>query len=373
MGNVVSSNPNINRRWVKMSNRWRKKIEKIYRADKAKITWLESMYFINNAEFCIAKGIDGTEIFLGLRNDGTEVAIKRISKCNNYQCLKNEEHILRLPGLDYPFITRYIEFVEDDQFGYLCVQLFEHTLDEYIRVCPEYQLYNIVRSILKSLKVLHDQRIFHWDLKPQNFWIDITRRVRLAGFGLCRWSPDEETTLYTGRAEAKNWMANETLTVEDNGPLNWSTDIQGAGMLIDYVLSRGQHQFHISIHKRTYNLDQDFKGVLAKDLIEWMTDPNPNNRPGVQNCLNHPFLWSPIKKLEYLINIGKRKEVAMFKEASQDSISSLEAYAADGYFRGWKNKFPADLVKMMDGKKKEPCYTDNAFGLLRFIRNAQEH
>ncbi|XP_062292946.1 serine/threonine-protein kinase/endoribonuclease IRE1-like [Scomber scombrus] len=253
------------------------------------------MYFINNAEFCIAKGIDGTEIFLGLRNDGTEVAIKRISKCNNYQCLKNEEHILRLPGLDYPCITRYIEFVEDDQFGYLCVQLFEHTLDEYIRVCLEYQLYEIVRSILKSLKVLHDQRVFHWDLKPQNFWIDITRRVRLAGFGLCRWSPDEETTLYTGRAEAKNWMANGTLTGEDNGPLNWSTDIQGAGMLIDYVLSRGQHQFHISIHERKYNLDQDFEGVLAKDLIEWMTDHNPNNRPGVQDCLNHPFLWSPKK------------------------------------------------------------------------------
>ncbi|CAK6977286.1 serine/threonine-protein kinase/endoribonuclease IRE1-like [Scomber scombrus] len=240
MGYVLSSNTNINRRWVQISITWREKFEKMFRADKAKITWVGSISYINDAEFCIAKGHDGTEIFLGLRTDGTELAIKRTSKLNNYQCLKNEEHILRLPGLDYPCITRYIEFVEDDKFGYLCVQLFEHTLDEYIRVCPEYQLYNIVRSILKSLKVLHDQSVFHWDLKPQNFWIDVTERVRSAGFGLCCWSPDEETTLYTGRADAKSWMANETLTGEDNGPLNWSTDIQGAGMLIDYVISRGQ-------------------------------------------------------------------------------------------------------------------------------------
>ncbi|XP_053192703.1 serine/threonine-protein kinase/endoribonuclease IRE1-like [Scomber japonicus] len=279
----------INRRWVKISNRWGGKLEKIFRAGKATKT-IEGINYIDDAEFCIAKGIDGSEIFLGLRTDGTEVAIKRISKLNNYQCLKNEADILRLPGLDYPCITRYIEFVEDDQFGYLCVQLFEHTLDEYIRVCPEYQLYQIVCSILKSLKVLHDQGIFHWDLKPQNFWIDVTGRVRLAGFGLCRWSPDEETTLYTGRAEPKNWMANETLTGEDNRPLNWSTDIKAAGILIDYVLSRGQHQFHISIHENKYNLDE-----LAKDLIEWMIDMNPNNRPGVQDCLNHPFLWSPKK------------------------------------------------------------------------------
>ncbi|XP_053192704.1 serine/threonine-protein kinase/endoribonuclease IRE2-like [Scomber japonicus] len=229
-----------------------------------------------------------------------------------------------------------------------------------------------IEALIFRLVVDRSYILLQFYLSINNIW-NVTGRVRLAGFGLCRWSPDEETTLYTGRAEPQNCMASETLTGEDNGPLNCTTDIKAAGMLVDYVLSRGQHQFNISIHERKYNLDQDFEGVLAKDLIEWMTDKNPNNRPGVQNCLNHPFLWSPKKKLEYLINIGKMEDVAMFKGASQTLISSLEAYAPLGYFRGWKNKFPADLVELMDGKKKEPCYTDNAFGLLRFIRNAQEH
>ena len=176
MGNLLSSyakTANICR-WVKISIRWREKYGEFVRADISRITKVGSLCYWNDADFCIAKGIDGSDIFLGLRTDGTEVAIKRISKLNNYQCLKNEEDILRLPGLDYPCITRYIEFVEDDQFGYLCVQLFEHTLDEYIRDCTEYQLCKIVHSILKSLEVLHDQGIFHWDLKPQNFWIGKT-------------------------------------------------------------------------------------------------------------------------------------------------------------------------------------------------------
>ena len=165
------------RRWCQNNKRWREGLKKVVEADEAALTRAEGIYYLNDPEFCIAKGIDGIEIFLGLRDDGTEVAIKRISKHHiNYQLLENEEEILRLPGLDHSFIVRYIDSVEDDNFRYLCLQLFEYTLDEYIKDCPEDKLYRIMRFILKAVKVLHDQDppIFHWDLSPQNFWIGKT-------------------------------------------------------------------------------------------------------------------------------------------------------------------------------------------------------
>lgn len=160
------------------SKRWREELVAVeaFRANKTEITQLGCgyIYYRNDPKFCIAKGIDGTEIFLGLSDDGIEVAIKRMSKDHvNYRHLKDEDEILRLPGLKSTFIVQRRYFTEDEKCGYLCVQLFENTLEEYINDCPEAKLYQIMRFILKAVKLLHgqDPPIFHQDVSPQTFWI----------------------------------------------------------------------------------------------------------------------------------------------------------------------------------------------------------
>ncbi|XP_023250502.1 serine/threonine-protein kinase ppk4-like isoform X2 [Seriola lalandi dorsalis] len=172
-------------------------------------------------------------------------------------------------------------------------------------------------------------------------------------------------------------MARETLAVEADIPYKSSTDIQVAGMLIYYNLSGGHHPFgdkpyeyEYNIHEGKYNLER-VQDMVAKDLIEWMIHEEPKKRPEVEQCLIHPFFWTKERRVDYLRRIGNREEVANYRNADQELICSLEEWAGDGSFKLWKNKFPPELVRKMDGKKK--AYNENTLGLLRFIRNLHEH
>ncbi|CAL8366236.1 unnamed protein product [Boreogadus saida] len=334
-------------KWVPISEKWSEKLEKL--SKKEDVVKVGSIIFVNNDEFRIAKGSDGTEVFLGLRDDGTEVAVKRMSR-SNYQVLKNEESFLRLPKLDHPFIVRYMDFAEDENFGYLALQLCECTLEEFLRdEVPDERKRKLVEEVLSSLSVLHGQtpQIIHRDLKPQNVLLDVCGKARLADFGISRRLPIGQTSLQTKGAGTKCWMARENIDEDVDVPCKMSADIQVAGMLTYYILSGGHHPFgkkiecEYNVYRGQYSLEH-VRDVIAKNLIEWMINKNPKERPRVKQCLAHPFFWFRLRKIEYLKSIGNEEEVRNYKATDKLLLDELDRDVGEASWKDWKQKVRGD-------------------------------
>ncbi|XP_030194424.1 serine/threonine-protein kinase/endoribonuclease IRE1 isoform X21 [Gadus morhua] len=297
---------------------------------------------------------------------------------SNYQVLRNEESFLRLPKLDHPFIVRYMDFAEDENFGYLALQLCECTLDEFIRDdVPEEQKRKLVKEFLSSLSVLHGQtpQIIHRDLKPQNVLLDVCGKARLADFGISRRLPIGQTSLHTRGAGTKCWMARETIDEDVDVPCKTSADIQVAGMLTYYILSGGHHPFGRGCRCESNILDglyslEHVQDLIAKDLVKWMINKNPIERPTVQQCLAHPFFWSTSSKIDYLKSIGNEEEVRNYRATDKCLLDELDRDVGEASWKDWKQKFPREIVKKLDGKGT--C-SENTAGLLRFIRNLLQH
>ena len=88
-------------------------------------------HFSNLKPFLLGKG-SGTTIYVGIMEDSSEVAVKRMLKACE-ESAKNEIEILsRTDTKKSPFIVSYRHFHRDDNFIYPILDLCEETLREHI-------------------------------------------------------------------------------------------------------------------------------------------------------------------------------------------------------------------------------------------------
>lgn len=309
-------------RWNQSSIKHRSAIEEL-RKDPSKIK-VGNIYFSRNN--IIEPGSSGIQVYLGLKEDGTEVAIKRITKNPlNNKNFENELKHLQDLNLESKNIVRYVDFAEDDDFYYLALQLCECDLENYMKEHKnkDIALKKIVEGVFLGLKYLHHAEVIHRDIKPKNVLIDSGNNVRLADFGLSR-KLEEGSTVFTMKAGTRGWEAVETLDPSGNSGYKKSSDVQVAGMLVYYILSDGKHPFDVNnskdretnIKEGTYSLD-GVCDIVAQDLIKRMININPTQRPTIDEVLQHPYFWDDDRKDAVLRKLGDREEVQFYGTLKQ--------------------------------------------------------
>ena len=271
-------------------------------------------------EFSVGKGCMGTSVYIGLHDDGSEVAVKRILADVYESSVKSVEveiaNLVDLKTSDH--IVNYRDFISGDPFSYVILDLCEETLADYVWTHSKQFLERrgpiIIKEILTGLHALHNgvKKVLHRDLKPRNILVDHEGRMRLADFGVSTILDNETTSLHTDTKGTLGWIAAESIKEREDGKVTFKkkSDVQVVGMICFYILTKGEHPFG-AVHERMLNIKngnpvnmQKLSDPNARRFVSWLISHKIEDRPYVEQALEDDYLQVPPGKEKMLCHVN---------------------------------------------------------------------
>ena len=352
--------------------------------------------YIGNGSFSIVfPGID--------EKDGREVALKRLEKARLEETnqLKREiESLLKLS--DCPNVVNYVSCVGDFNFQYIVMELMEGTLDAYLDLeQASNETAKICFDISSGIKYLHDNKVLHRDLKPQNILYKTKPKlvVKIADFGLsknldeAKSSHSSSGTVTHSRAGTRCWKAPELLK---KNPKKHSeeSDIFSCGLLFHYILANKKHPFGdsestapVDTQTTEENIRINRMGLCssltpeAAHLLTKMLSARPQRRPKASSLQRFPFFWDDREKRAFLTAIGNQKVIEEPRPIIYRLLTDVEKHIEDVCSKPWRNvgwdscisDIYDDVTRPDHARKHTAEQKKSAAELIRFIRNSYNH
>lgn len=284
---------------------------------------------IDNQYFLVKKlGRGGSsDVYLAKDEFDNEFAIKIIRKSkenqnSNSTCELQKEFFVMEMLNKHPNILKCHNFVYD---GDLCVDgltakikynvlesCSNGTLSSFIRrngSIPEQFVRFLAHQMSSTILFLHESRIVHLDIKPQNVLLDEYFNTKLADFGSCE-ADISCTGMWDRRKGTPKYMAPEVEDFSNPHPYDmYAADVYSLGVTI-YVMLTGKtpnHNTPICDQSSTNwidAVDENSEGsrLLSKgnlfdygyseelvSLLESMINHDPAKRPNMSEVWNHSW------------------------------------------------------------------------------------
>lgn len=195
-------------------------------------------------------------------------------------------------------------------------ELFERIVDDDFEL-TEKKAAIFMRQICEGVEYMHNQRIVHLDMKPENILCASrsSNRIKLIDFGLAReLSDDEPLRVMFGTPD---FAAPEVLAYDT---VSLATDMWSVGVIC-YVLLSGLSPFMgdndmetmANVTRATYDFDDaafDPISDLAKDFISKLLIREQNNRLKPSECLQHAWLQRGGAQLEASVRSRRESNVS---------------------------------------------------------------
>ena len=382
------------------------------------------------------RGCHGTVVYSG-KLGKRPVAVKRMLSSMYDVANKEVELLIRSDG--HPNVVRYFAQERCRDFVYLALELCTTTMDGAIRKMKSQESgHNVLSSNTSSVRFLselvsavahlHDIRIVHCDIKPQNILMIENsgkssadepstngRRLgdwspKLSDMGLGRKISDStssigigaSTIFSVGYGESQNlssmqgagtqgWRAAELLQklAGVTGRVNdrdvavrcgRMVDVFALGCVFFYTLTLGSHPFGDFFEREKCILNGDPKNLKllkkqleAYDLVRQMIGKDPEKRPTLRGCQEHPFFWSAERRIQFLCSVSNRLKVD--KPGTERLKSYLEMKGRESRTHpktGWFDVLDDIFKKDLSSGAHTYDYWSTS-DLLRFMRNKYAH
>ncbi|XP_020183565.1 uncharacterized protein [Aegilops tauschii subsp. strangulata] len=236
--------------------------------------------------------------------NGEAIAVKRLSKTYMYEkeFLREVECLIKVKHKN---VVRFIGYCVDSQGRadsyngkfvmadvlqrLLCFEYLPHgALDQYITDASTgldwRKRYKIINGVCEGLHYLHQNRIIHLDLKPQNILLDDNMLPKIADFGLARCFNEKQSRAFT----TKIWGTVGYLAPEfSNREVTYRFDLYSLGVIIIEILTgkRGYEDVENILESWSYRLDKSERDIQLEQVrvcaeigIECI-ESNPAKRP----------------------------------------------------------------------------------------------
>ncbi|KAL0211916.1 hypothetical protein RCL1_005542 [Eukaryota sp. TZLM3-RCL] len=147
-----------------------------------------------------------------------------------------------------------------------------------------------ITQLIHALKYCHRHSIIHRDIKPENILIGLDGDLKIADFG---WSTVTNSKRRTTMCGTLDYLAPEMIS--DN-PHDYRIDIWALGVLL-YEFLVGHPPWDSGTKEETFNrikaVALSFPDDVPSDcrlLIQTILKANPEQRPSLDDILQHPFL-----------------------------------------------------------------------------------
>ncbi|XP_073503449.1 striated muscle preferentially expressed protein kinase isoform X2 [Phyllobates terribilis] len=213
------------------------------------------------------------------------------SVLQEYEVLKCLHH-QRILSLHEAYITpRYLVLISEQCAGreilYCLVERFRYSEDDVV---------NYILQILQGLDYLHEQKILHLDIKPENIMVSYMNTVKIIDFGSAQTFTPLVLRQLGKRVGTLEYMSPEMIRGD---PVGAAADVWGLGVLT-YIMLSGRSPFfeldpaetenkiqsgRFDIFKLYSNVSQSGSLFIRKLLSIY-----PWSRPNLQECFSNAWL-----------------------------------------------------------------------------------